>query len=362
MPAGLFQQQLQEPAQEQDAPVQPDRPCLASTPSAILKQSFVSSGGSSDGCRRKHSAPTAPAIGSAMRLLRRNVAAMVVNIVHFQAEVAQRSPTHLEDTLNRVICLVHSTASKAQGNIDAILGDQVLVTFNAHFGCSDPSAAASNVAVDLLASFQQEFTSGLHIQVGLAAGPIYAGHLGYSQFKAMVAVGAPMKVASLLSHLSDFAEHVVLACPYVAERVKYQFTLQPVDLVTLPALGTSVARYAKGISIFSLLGRADGGQPSQEWLYEVDAHEYAGAWTATFQQVAKAPSRERAREDLERYLQQHPSDSLARRLLRRLAFWQPRGGILIAERPDVPCEIGASGHSGSWELVMNDVGPPKSAC
>lgn len=35
-------------------------------------------------------------------------------------------------------------------------------------------------------AFREEFTCGLHIQVGLAAGPVYAGHLGYAQFKAMV--------------------------------------------------------------------------------------------------------------------------------------------------------------------------------
>lgn len=35
-------------------------------------------------------------------------------------------------------------------------------------------------------AFREEFSSGLHIQMGLAAGPVFSGHLGYAQFKAMV--------------------------------------------------------------------------------------------------------------------------------------------------------------------------------
>lgn len=35
-------------------------------------------------------------------------------------------------------------------------------------------------------AFQEEFPSGLHIQMGVAAGPVYTGHLGYAHFKAMV--------------------------------------------------------------------------------------------------------------------------------------------------------------------------------
>eukprot|EP00667_Euglena_gracilis_P000496 EG_transcript_496 len=370
MPAGLFQQQ----EQREETPTPPGGPSPPSPASCPVRMgSCESSDDASSGRHSWKASPhgslprrcvVSPKVGSMTRLLRRNVAAMVVNIVHFQAEMAQRSPNFLENTLNQVICLVHRTASKAQGNVDAVLGDQVLVTFNAHFGCSDPPTAASNVAVDLLTAFREEFTCGLHIQVGLAAGPVYAGHLGYAQFKAMVAVGAPMKVASLLSHFSDFDEHVVLVCPYVAERVKYQFTLQPVDLVTLPALGTSVTHYAKGISVFTLLARAAEGQPSQEWLYEVNALEFTGAWTTTFRQVAKALSRERAREDLERYLQQHPSDLLARRLLCRLALWQPRVGIVVAERPDVPRDPGTFGPqklalNSPQKLALNLMGPPK---
>eukprot|EP00668_Euglena_longa_P038011 GGOE01048974.1.p1 GENE.GGOE01048974.1~~GGOE01048974.1.p1 ORF type:complete len:158 (-),score=42.15 GGOE01048974.1:222-641(-) len=129
----------------------------------------------------------------------------------------------------------------------------------------------------------------------------------------------------------------------MAERITYHFTLQPVDLVTLPTLGEHVPLYARSINVYTLTGRASGGRGLQEWLYEVNANEPTGDWTTTFNQVAKASSLEKAREELEQYLQQHADDWLARRLLHRLAYWQPRMGIVVAERPDVPREIHASG-------------------
>lgn len=60
-----------------------------------------------------------------------------------------------------------------------------------------------------------------------------------------MALGTPLKVASLLSHLSGFEQSVALACPSLEERIKYTFNLQPVDLVALPMMGEYNALYAK---------------------------------------------------------------------------------------------------------------------
>eukprot|EP00667_Euglena_gracilis_P003215 EG_transcript_3226 len=143
-----------------------------------------------------HAAPLA----GATRLLRRYVVAMAVNVVRFQGELAQRSAAHLEGMLNRLVSAVHGLASKAQGNLDAIVGDQLMVTFNAHFSCSDPPAAAANVALDLVGLMEADSAFAGRVQVGLAAGSVYVGALGYTAFKAMVALGPPLKVAALLSH------------------------------------------------------------------------------------------------------------------------------------------------------------------
>eukprot|EP00667_Euglena_gracilis_P030328 EG_transcript_41741 len=99
---------------------------------------------------------------------------MAVNVVRFQADAAQRSTGFLEGLLNRLISVVHGAASKAQGNVDAIVGDQVLVTFNAHFACSDPNMAAGNVALEVLGQLQGDAAFPWRVQVGLAAGRVFS--------------------------------------------------------------------------------------------------------------------------------------------------------------------------------------------
>eukprot|EP00667_Euglena_gracilis_P000852 EG_transcript_853 len=343
MPAGLFQQESKPPR----SPA-----CGPSGRLQTLRKRSCQSPSQRGSTRRRASSTTSnvttasssalpihavPVASFTMRLLRRCVAVMAVNVVRFQAEVAQRPAVHLEAMLNRFISAVHGVASKGQGNIDAIVGDQVLVTFNAHFNCPEPYVAACNVALELLGVLKDDQPSLAHVQIGLAAGGVSAGHVGYAPFKAMLAVGAPMKIASLLAHLSGFEEPVALVCPVLEERIKYRYALQPADYVFLPVLGEQNPIYSKSVTIYALQSRIILSDEPQEWLYEVSAGDL-GTWEAMFDGVTKAPSLETAREALDRHLDRHPGDWLARRLLSRLPYWQPRVGIVLAERPDVPRE------------------------
>eukprot|EP00668_Euglena_longa_P010392 GGOE01012584.1.p1 GENE.GGOE01012584.1~~GGOE01012584.1.p1 ORF type:complete len:575 (+),score=191.01 GGOE01012584.1:1201-2925(+) len=335
MPAGLFQQEDKE------------EPCISPMSGCGEAMRKVGSPISPHhtGCSTPNSVSTSntsratPVVGTT-RLLRRSVVVMAVNIVRFQGEMAQRSASHLEGMLNRLISAVHGLASKSQGNIDAIVGDQVLVTFSAHFMCSDPPNAAATVALELKMTLQGESTFPGRVQIGLAAGSVFVGHLGYTPFKAMVALGPPMKVASLLSHLSGFHESVVLVCPSVEERIKYHFTLRPADLVALPMLGDHINLYSKSVNIFALEARASVGREAEEWLYQVSAGDCPGRWAVLFSELAKTHSLQKAQADLEGYITEYPEDRLAQRLLGRLPHWQPRVGIVLAERPDALREAG----------------------
>eukprot|EP00668_Euglena_longa_P018886 GGOE01023541.1.p1 GENE.GGOE01023541.1~~GGOE01023541.1.p1 ORF type:complete len:522 (-),score=141.05 GGOE01023541.1:342-1832(-) len=339
MPAGLFQpENLPPPRRSCSALHAVHREKLIAPKAAMSPFHSMSSMGSDSVAASFAIVHPLPVVALKTQLLRRCVTAMVVNVLGFQAEVAQRTAEHLEGALNRFVSTVHSAVSKAQGNIDAVVGDQLLATFNAHFNCPDPSIAASTVSLELVGTLKGEAMLGRHIQIGLAAGPVYAGHVGYTPFKSMLAVGAPMKVASLLAHLSGFEQPTVLVCPSVEERVKYHFTLQPVDLVALPVLGRHVPLFSRSISVFLLEAhaRSRSCDAPQEWMYEVSVNECHGDWTATFSKVVKAETVEKATEDLGCYLLQHPDHRLARRLLGRLAHWQPQVGIVLAEQPDAP--------------------------
>eukprot|EP00667_Euglena_gracilis_P001511 EG_transcript_1513 len=350
MPAALFQQQQQ---QQRCNELPEPESCLSPTSAPPGLQSLPSKKRVSPSPRGAHISPlrresaasstlsgshasvrSMPVVNCA-RLLRRSAVVMAVNIVRFQRDMAQVAAAQLEGALNRLISTVHRLAAKAQGNIDAIIGDQLLVTFNAHFACSDPPTAAANVALDVVTTLKEDPLLLGRVQIGLAAGPVFVGHLGYASFKAMVALGAPMKVAALLSHLSAFHESVVLLCPSVEERIKYHFTVQPADLISLPVLGEHVAVYAKSLTVFCLEGRVSVGPQAQEWLYQVSDKECASHWAALFREVARTHSLQKALEDVEGYLRQNPGDRLAQRLLGRLPYWLPRMGVVLAERPDV---------------------------
>eukprot|EP00668_Euglena_longa_P028288 GGOE01035482.1.p6 GENE.GGOE01035482.1~~GGOE01035482.1.p6 ORF type:complete len:125 (+),score=24.05 GGOE01035482.1:46-420(+) len=92
----------------------------------------------------------------------------------------------------------------------------------------------------------------------------------------------------------------------------------------------------RSIGIFVLEAHRGRESGSQEWLYEVGGDGPGGLWTAMFHEVARASSIEKAKKDLGTYVEEHPEDHLARRLLNRLPLWQPRVGIELAERPDAP--------------------------
>eukprot|EP00667_Euglena_gracilis_P019270 EG_transcript_20619 len=271
---------------------------------------------------------------SPVQLLRRSVAVMAVNVVAFQAEVAHRTEVEVAAALSCLTAAVHGAASVTHGNVDAVVGDQLLVTFNAHFVCADPPVAACDAALALLASLKADLAHVGQVQVGLAVGAVYAGHVGYAGFKSLLAVGAALKVASLLAHLSDFRQPVVLTCPVVEERVKHRFTLRPVDRVALPDLGAQVPLYASGLTVSLLEARRRSSEADPEsWLY-VETPGSPGEWAITFQQVVEASSAEAALDHLRSYVDRRPDDWLARRLLSRLARWQPGVGLVLAERPD----------------------------
>eukprot|EP00667_Euglena_gracilis_P001806 EG_transcript_1808 len=358
MPSALFQAEKEAespPEEEALAPLSPPSGTLAP-----LRRKGSSQSQSSSNLRHprgsvissRHNTVRSVPVAGFTRLVRRSAVVMVVNVIHFRAEAAQRSAGHLEGMLNKVISAVHSTASKLQGNIEAILGDQVLVTFNAHFTCSDPCTAASNTALEVMTTLKKDGAFAWRVQIGMAVGAMYTGHLGNASFKSMVSIGAPMKVASLLSHLSGFEESAVLVCPSLEERIKYTFRLQPVDLVSLPALGQHTALYAKSITISTLEGGIRKRSQADEWLYEV-GDQSCGLWAGVFQDLVKATSLEKVFEGLRQYVDDHPEDRLAARLLRRRPRWQPRVGIVLAERPDAPRGAGAPGEEEGFDLQLS---------
>eukprot|EP00667_Euglena_gracilis_P024354 EG_transcript_28005 len=159
----------------------------------------------------------------------------------------------------------------------------------------------------------------------------------------------------MLAHLSGFDAPAVL--PSFGDVALHETRERPaaVDLVALPALGDHFTPYAKSITVFELQACLSNQHGSQEWLYEVGQAEPEEGWSVTFRAVIKAFSVEKGRESLARHLEGCPEDRLARRLLARLDRWQPRVGVVLAERPDGLAEVGWGGAASPGSPPLSPV-------
>eukprot|EP00668_Euglena_longa_P003661 GGOE01004296.1.p1 GENE.GGOE01004296.1~~GGOE01004296.1.p1 ORF type:complete len:1026 (+),score=257.57 GGOE01004296.1:165-3080(+) len=268
------------------------------------------------------------------RITKRNVVAMVLNIVSFQDVLygPAMSEGPMEVLLNQYLSLVHKVVAEARGNIDVTVGDQLLVTFNAHMCCSDAPSVAARTALELQTLLANKMRERLQLQIGLAEGWTYIGCAGCDAFKALVALGSPLKVASMLSHLSTASETAVLADPAMEERLRYTYRLRPVALVCLPYLGKSLPTLARNVPIYLLEGAKDL-QPN-EWMYEISPGVSLDDWAGVFQRLRTANSPAQASELLEGYLSHHPADVHAQLMKSHMGLWRPKAGVPLCERPD----------------------------
>eukprot|EP00668_Euglena_longa_P003662 GGOE01004297.1.p1 GENE.GGOE01004297.1~~GGOE01004297.1.p1 ORF type:complete len:1006 (-),score=297.89 GGOE01004297.1:605-3193(-) len=268
------------------------------------------------------------------RIAKRNVVAMVVNITSFQAVLHSSIMNEgcLETLLNEYLSLAHGLVRQARGNIDSIIGDQLMITFNAHVRCSDASSVAARTALELQALLAARMSTRVQLQIGLAEGWTYVGCAGYEAFKTMVALGSPLKVASMLAHLTTASDTAVLADPALEERLRYSFRLRPVALVCLPQLGKFLPSLARNVPIFLVEGAKDVSP--NEWMYEISPGTSLDEWTGIFHKVRAANSRAAAEELLEGYLAQHPADLHAKWMKSNFGQWRPKAGVPLCERPD----------------------------
>jgi len=165
--------------------------------------------------------------------------------------------------------------------------------------------------------------------MGLSCGHASCGKAGYAPFKAVIALGIPLKVAALLAHLFDLPDGAVVADSSVEERVKYTFGLRPVDLVYLPLLGEHCPAFAKGAVVYALQGRKE--LQEDEWLYQVQEGARPEDWDAVFAQIAAAETVEGAQRCLTQYIASHPDDRFAARLRGRMGDWRPGFGVALCE-------------------------------
>eukprot|EP00668_Euglena_longa_P023923 GGOE01029869.1.p1 GENE.GGOE01029869.1~~GGOE01029869.1.p1 ORF type:complete len:912 (-),score=267.54 GGOE01029869.1:569-3052(-) len=257
----------------------------------------------------------------------KDVAVLSVNVMGFIDVLKNANEGTSKGIFNDYVALVHTAASHGRGNIDCILGDQIFVTFNAHIPCSDPAGSAVAVAFEVRRQLLLKVGSTLKFQMGASFGRVFASSVGYTKFKSMVTVGCPVKVASMLSHMPQFENGTILVNARLEERVKFTYTLCPVELAHTAHVKSFTDAVSKSQVIFAVL--SEKHLQEDEWLYQINANEDGETinWASTFSKLVAACSMQEGRSLLERYLVDHPDDGLALRLRDRLPLWVPGLGI-----------------------------------
>eukprot|EP00667_Euglena_gracilis_P006761 EG_transcript_6819 len=260
---------------------------------------------------------------------KRTVAVVVVNAMGFIDLLRATSESSCRGLFNDYVACVHEAVSQARGNVDCILGDQLFVTFGAHFPCSDGPGAATAAALEVRHKLLQKLGDRLKFQIGVSSGAVFASSVGYTKYKSMVTVGSPMKVASLLSHLPRFGSGTVLVDAAIEERVRFTYTLSPVELLHTAPLKSLALTTQKSQPAFIVLGKK--AMQEDEWMYQIRDKDGNGLadWAETFQQLVAATSAAELPGPLQRYLADHPADETALRLRERLPLWIPGVGITV---------------------------------
>eukprot|EP00667_Euglena_gracilis_P001114 EG_transcript_1113 len=279
----------------------------------------------STGTGGRSSCVTAP---THWRTLRRNVAVLSVNVGGFADVLRAGNDGVARGVLDEYVACVHQAVVQHRGNVDCLLGDQAFVTFSAHLPCGDPAAAAAVAALELQNSLLPRIGDRLKFQIGVSFGLMFASSVGYARFKFMVTVGGPMKLASRLSRAPGLENGAIVLDAALEERLKYGYSLRPLELVHLPHLITLAKKFAMSQPIFLLLNTKH--LKDDEWIYQVEhgAVSYSD-WGLVFDQLVGADSLEEQQNLLYEYLERNPHDAVALRLRERLRLWSPGSGIPI---------------------------------
>eukprot|EP00667_Euglena_gracilis_P001183 EG_transcript_1182 len=258
------------------------------------------------------------------RSTHKNVAVMVVNAMEFIELLGNTNDGLSSNVFNDYVSLVHEAVAQHRGNIDCIVGDKIVVTFNAHLPCSDSCGAAVTSALDIR-SRMLKMGGKLKLQIGISFGTVFAGSVGYTKFKSMVTVGSPMKIASVLSRMPVFDSGTILIDSAVEERTKFAFKLSPVELVHIAHL-KSFVRIPKSQSVFMVFGNKD--LQVDEWMYQIeDGKESVSDWLEVFARIVSGPSAQEREYTLNQFLESHPHDKVALRLRDRMPLWVHGLGI-----------------------------------
>jgi adenylate cyclase len=140
----------------------------------------------------------------------REVAVLFVDVVGSTELAAGRPPQEVVALLNRFFAEVVDVVDAHGGWIDKFPGDAALAVFGAPLAVDDPAGRALRAARELQPRLRERVPE-LDAGIGVAAGPVVAGHLGAERRFEYTVIGDPVNEASRLTDLAKQHDGRVLA-------------------------------------------------------------------------------------------------------------------------------------------------------
>jgi adenylate cyclase len=192
----------------------------------------------------------------------REIAIMFTDIRGFTALSEGRLPYDVVFILNRYFAAVGRSVENAGGQIDKFLGDGVMALFGiesgAEEGCRGALAAARLISErmsELNTSLSGEIDQPLRIGIGVHAGPIIIGEMGYGGTSSITAIGDAVNTASRLEGLTkEYGCELV-----VSETVVGRAGL---DLSTFPSHEIEIRGKREKLAVRTLPSAADLPTPA----------------------------------------------------------------------------------------------------
>ena len=139
----------------------------------------------------------------------KKLAVMFVDLRHFTRLSEKRLPFDIVFILNEFFGVVGAAITENGGRIDKFIGDGLLAVFGEvngiEAGCRDAlqTARAIDLALDKInAKLEVEIGSPLEVGIGIDAGPLLLGRIGFGQSLDFTVIGSAVNVASRLEGLA----------------------------------------------------------------------------------------------------------------------------------------------------------------
>jgi len=205
---------------------------------------------------------------------------MFVDLREFTRISEKRLPFDTVYVLNEFFAVVGSAITEHGGWIDKFLGDELLAVFGQQtgvkIGCRQAlrTVRSIDLALDHInAKLEAEVGHPLAVGIGIDAGPLLLGRIGYGEAVDFTVIGSPVNVASRLEALAKAKGLQIVLSREVARQAGW---VPAADLIMqVPVRGVTERIDVIGI------GRGRD-LPSSILAYSDDEKEKPTAWTAGF--------------------------------------------------------------------------------